>query len=240
MKDIFISRPNWISDEFKQGLAKFTSLLKTYDLNPRTLGVSDYPTDSPLDEVITIMNQCVGVIILGYPQIHIEKGLLKGNAIPSKSSVVLATEWNHIEASLAYAKSFPLLVIRHIGVSRGIFDKGALNKYLYEVDLANVNWSTDESILGGINTWKQRLLQKPPLNNIAQNNNLQFEQRSGTFISKTTSFRYCSKCYRSTPPKEVELKVYQSGWKCSVCNSFFKNPDWNPPEQNADNNYIRI
>ncbi|MFZ0034808.1 MAG: TIR domain-containing protein [Sedimentisphaerales bacterium] len=68
--------------------------------------------------------------------------------------------------------------------------------------------------------------------NNPKSNNLQFEQRSGTFISKTSSFRYCPKCYHSTPSKKVELQESQSGWKCSVCDSFFPNPDWNPPPLN--------
>jgi len=228
MKDIFISRPNWIATEFKQGLDKFITLLKTYELNPRTLGVNEYPTDSPLDEVIKIMNQCVGVIILGYPLLHVEKGLLKGTVI----TVDLATEWNHIEAGLAYAKGLPLLVIHHTNVSRGIFDRGALNKFLYQVDLTSNTWASDESILGAITAWRGRLLQKPPLeiNVFGKNDALYFESRSGTLISKISNIRYCHKCYHSTPTKEVELQESQAGWTCSVCGSFFHNPNWNPPE----------
>jgi hypothetical protein len=231
MKDIFVSRPNWIAPEFKQGLDKFIALIKTYELNPRTLGVSEYPTDSPLDEVIKIINQCVGVIILGYPQLYVEKGSLKGTAITSKYSVNLATEWNHIEAGLAYAKGLPLLVIHHTNVSRGIFDRGALNKFLYQVDLTSNNWASDEAILGAITAWRGRLLQKPlsESNISAQKGGLQFEPRSGTLISKTSNIRYCHKCYHSTPAKEVELQESPAGWTCSVCGNFFDNPNYIPP-----------
>jgi len=144
-----------VGPEFVQGLEAFTSILKSYEINPRTLGVSDYPTNTPLDEVISIMDQCVGAIILGYPQIEVKEGVLKGGTI--ESCVVLATEWNHIEAGLAYAKRLPLLVIHHKGVRRGIFDRGAIGKYLYEVDLSNSTWFSEEQIIGAIVAWKNIL-----------------------------------------------------------------------------------
>ena len=73
MTDIFISRPTWVPDEFKKGLENFLSFLEEMDLNPRTLGSTDYPNESPLDEVISIMSECKGIIVLGYPQIFISK-----------------------------------------------------------------------------------------------------------------------------------------------------------------------
>ena len=77
MIDIFLSRPTWVGDEFKPGLDNFLEFLKSHDLNPRTIGLSDYPSDSPLDEVISLIDKCNGAIILGYPQITISKGILK-------------------------------------------------------------------------------------------------------------------------------------------------------------------
>jgi hypothetical protein len=117
MIDIFISRPTWISKEFQEGLDGFLSFLDTHEINPRTLGSTDYPTESPLDEVITIIGECKGAIILGYPQIYVTKGKIKD---VDNVDFLLPTEWNHIEATLAYMKKMPLLIIHHKGVSRGV------------------------------------------------------------------------------------------------------------------------
>ncbi len=125
MIDIFISRPTWIAEEFKEGLTGFLSFLDTHDIKPRTLGCTDYPTESPLDEVITVMDECQGAIILGYPQIYVKKGNIKE---VENSDFLLPTEWNHIEATLAYIKKKPLLIIHHKGISRGIFEHGAISK----------------------------------------------------------------------------------------------------------------
>jgi hypothetical protein len=239
MKDIFLSRPNWVGPEFKQGLEAFTNILKSYEMNPRTLGVSDYPVNTPLDEVISIMDKCVGIIILGYPQIEVKEGVLKGETIDS--SVILATEWNHIEAGLAYAKGLPLLVIHHKGVQRGIFDRGAINKFIYEVDLSNSTWFTTESIIGAIESWRQRLNKTSPAESFEspQQDDLKFDQRLGIFISEKTGSSYCSHCYYLSPSKRVELQVKDTGWRCNACNKFYSNPNYARPTH-TENDYNRF
>ncbi len=239
MRDIFLSRPSWVGPEFKQGLEAFTNILKSYEMNPRTLGVSDYPVNTPLDEVISIMDQCVGTIILGYPQIEVKEGVLKGDTIDS--SVILATEWNHIEAGLAYAKGLPLLVIHHKGVQRGIFDRGAINKFLYEVDLSNSTWFSEESIIGAISAWRERLNKTSPVecSESPQQDDLQFDKKLGIFISKKTGSSYCSRCYHLSPSKRVELQVTDNGWRCNACGKFYSNPNYDRPTH-TENDYNRF
>jgi hypothetical protein len=156
MRDVFISRPTWIGEEFKEGLDGFLSFLETHDLRPRTIGSSDYPTESPLDEVITLMDECEGAIILGYPQIYVINGKIKGS---EKGAFQLPTEWNHIEATLAYANNKPLLVIHHKGITRGIFDRGAISKFIYEKDLTVSNWFLSQNIRGALMKWKSSIVQ---------------------------------------------------------------------------------
>lgn len=155
--NIFFSRPTWVAEEFREGLTGFLSFLGTHDLKPRTIGSTDYPTESPLDEVIRVMDECEGAIILGYPQIYVIKGNIKGS---EKNDLLLPTEWNHIEATLAYANKLPLLVIHHKGISRGIFDHGAIGKFIYEKDLSKSNWFLSENISGALMKWKASIMQR--------------------------------------------------------------------------------
>lgn len=99
MVDVFLSRPTSIDASFLDGLAQFMERLEDLGLRPHTLGISDYPTKAPLDEVIRLLDRCRGAVILGYPQIEVSRGLLKGN--PITNPFLLPTEWNHIEAGLA-------------------------------------------------------------------------------------------------------------------------------------------
>ena len=159
MIDVFLSRPTWLPDEFTNGLTRFLSFLKTHDLKPHTIGATDYPNQGPLDEVIALIDRCRGAIILGYPQIVIAEGRIKD--LPIQGEVLLPTEWNHIEAGLAYARSLPLLVIHHIGVIRGIFDRGAINNFIYEVDLRASDWPLTPQISGALTKWKTDVLARP-------------------------------------------------------------------------------
>lgn len=168
MTNIFLSRPTWIEPEFRKGLDKFLYFLKNRGLKPKTLGVSYYGTKNPLDETISLMRKCKGAIILGYPQIRIREGVLKDTKISSKEApgLILPTEWNHIEAALAHAKEIPLLLIHHINVKRGVFDKGATNSFIYEKDLADIDWSLSADIRGAIKVWKERVLKIPSVSEV--------------------------------------------------------------------------
>ncbi|MDH5232074.1 MAG: hypothetical protein OEZ58_19110 [Gammaproteobacteria bacterium] len=177
MTDVFISRPTWIADSFQAGLDGFLGMIQNSGLNPRTLGSTDYPAQSPLEEVIRIMRECHGAIILGYPQIHIDSGSVKGE--PIKEQIILGTEWNHIEAGLAHASGLPMLIIHHTGVGRGIFDRGTLGRFIYEVNLERPEWPLAQNINGAMRTWRQSLLETPPEtngeNSQNQNNQAEFE-----------------------------------------------------------------
>jgi len=157
MTNVFVSRPTWLAPEFKAGHDGFIELLGTLGLRPRTLGTTDYPSRAPLDEVIELVNQCQGAIILGYPQITVSAGTVKDKVI--EQPFLLPTEWNHIEAGLAHARALPLLAIHHIGVKRGIFDRGAMNSFLYERDLTEPSWPLETALLRAIKKWKEECLQ---------------------------------------------------------------------------------
>ncbi len=150
---IFISRPTWVAPEFEEGLSIFLMSLDKMGLIPRTLGATDYPSKAPLDEVIEIMRQCAGAIILGYPQIQIEKGCIKSD--PIDSELTLATEWNHIETSLAYSQGLPVLVVHHLNVTRGIFDRGVMNAFVHEIDMKSPSWSINNAFDGALNKWME-------------------------------------------------------------------------------------
>lgn len=158
MIQVFLSRPTWLPAEFQQPLTEFLGLLEVLGLAPRTLGVSDYPAKGPLDEVIDLLGECRGLIVLGYPQLLVTSGTVKGSPV---TDLQLATEWNHIEASLAYSRRLPLLVIHHLGVKRGIFDRGTINSFVYERDLRAPGWSLAPDVRGALTKWKSHLSEMP-------------------------------------------------------------------------------
>ena len=155
MIDIFLSRPNWIDEKFKPGLNAFYNFLKSLNIIPHTIGGEEKPIRSPMDDVIDLMAKCKGAVILGLPQIEIEKGRLKGEEI--KTVLVLPTEWNHIEYGLAMARKMPILLLKHSNVKRGVFDRGAVNSFLYDVDFEKSDWILSNEINGAFSSWLPRV-----------------------------------------------------------------------------------
>lgn len=208
--EVFVSRPTWVAPEFQSGLATFVTHLDNLDLRPRTLGVSDYPSKAPLDEVIDIMRCCQGAIVLGYPQLQVDAGLLKGEKI--RSSITLGTEWNHLEAGIAYAAGLPLLVIHHTTVCRGIFDRGVLNAFLHSVDLSEADWSMQPAMNGAIKRWKHACVDG--LSNFCD---------AHTQRAAKTDKPVCPNC--STHQKRIYMKPIPSPfselsggeWECPQC-----------------------
>ena len=236
MIDIFLSRPTWVGDRFKEGLDNFLRFLKSHGLNPRTIGTSDYPSDSPLDEVILLMEKCSGAIILGYPQITVMQGMLKDKKL--ENEMLLSTEWNHIETGLAYARNLPILLIHHLNIKRGVFDRGAVNKFLYETDLSNPGWPLDERISGALLSWlpkvkdfkivpteskrteKEILPSDFVVIGTVRNQNLAIDIRAKIVLNENTQPNvelfldriqsispYCPKCYRPLATKHASWMV---------------------------------
>ena len=203
---IFVSRPTWVSPEFDAGLEVFLTLMKNMGLTPRTLGSTDYPSKAPLDEVIEIMDECKGAIILGYPQLFISEGKIKDYEI--ESTLTLPTEWNHIEAALAYSKGIPLIMFHHKGVSRGVFDRGVMNAFVHEVDFESPAWSMDPALNGAIQKWKSN----------CETGNSNFDVTVTTNPDKPT----CPNCTTNTKPiylSALPKDFHDFGrWKCSSCN----------------------
>ncbi|MDM5128792.1 hypothetical protein [Aeromonas salmonicida] len=204
--NIFVSRPTWVSPEFDVGLKIFLTSLENMGLTPRTLGSTDYPSKAPLDEVIEIMSECHGAIILGYPQILVSEGKIKGSDI--KHELTLPTEWNHIEAALAYSKGIPLIIFHHNGVSRGIFDRGVMNAFVHEVDFESPTWSMESALNGAIQKWRSN----------CESGNANF----GITVAVDPDKPTCPNC--TTKAKPIYLSALPQSfrkfgkWRCSVCN----------------------
>jgi hypothetical protein len=216
MKDIFLSRPNWVPKICENGLNNFYNLLKVNDLNPRTIGQSDYPNKSPLEEVIDLMKKCQGTIVLGIPQTEIIKGKIKGKE--TKEIIELGTEWNHIEAALAHSIGQPLLIIHHLNVQRGIFDKGACNSFLYKIDFNDPTWPLSNEISGALLSWKTRL-NEPSINLKEKNDNNEPILQWGMYKFPGEPGLYCPVCYKKDGLKIPASRINSKYYQCPNCNA---------------------
>ena len=132
---VFVSCPTSLSAKQDAARSLILTELNNYELEPRALGRSDYPTDSPLREVLVIAKHCSGGIILGFEVFQAPRGVWKrGTPEPEKASDVrFPTPWNHLEAGILFSLGLPLLVFRDSGISGGVFDSGVTDVFVHKM-----------------------------------------------------------------------------------------------------------
>ena len=94
------------------------------------------------------------VLIIAFTRTQFEKGIeLKNNDKKDLENIKLPTTWNHIEASLAYAKELPLLVMAEKGLKKeGLIE----DNYDWRVYWADINTDVikTDSFKGYLKSWK--------------------------------------------------------------------------------------
>jgi len=130
---VFVSRPTILNKSQEEILHYLTTRLDKLNLEPRTLGQSDYPIDYPLREVFGIAKRCSGGLILGFTQFTFDNGIAKPETDSETELINIRTPtpWNQLEAGILYALNLPLLVFREEGITGGVFDPGATDLFLH-------------------------------------------------------------------------------------------------------------
>lgn len=155
--DIFISRPTTIARRYEQHYESFKRYLSHKGYRLRRLGGDDYTMDASLKAVISLMKQCKGAIILGYPQYEVSSVVTKGGTAESSIGMMLPTPWNQIEATLAFQQKIPVLVVAQRNVTGGVFDYGVTGEYVLMSDLGKKNWFRSSEFQGVFNEWQKRI-----------------------------------------------------------------------------------
>ena len=146
---VFLSypRPHLIKqEEFINRIKKY---LDSRELEPRTLGVTDYNMTAPLTSIRRIMLECNGLLTIAFKRIKIVKGVEKDGynlSGPSEqkniNNIWLTSPYCQIEPAMAFQIGLPVLVLREKGVKEdGILEKGTLGMYMPEFDIdGDLEW----------------------------------------------------------------------------------------------------
>lgn len=221
---IFLSRPIGLASEYSEGETHFRRLLLRNGFKSHTIGITDFTTRNPLDAVIGLMSKCSGAVVLGYAR----------KTVSRVASVKLhPSEWNHIEAALAYARRIPLLVVHDLGISRGIFDRGSADAFIHAVDLKNHSWAN--SLKGPIRQWMNEVsafrsslevtsgqaVEKPSVD-MSDYEHLKGE---GIFRNRKSGDLFCYNCLLEGIVAPLATK--ERGWQChrKSCHKFYLDPN---------------
>ena len=138
---IFVSAPTVLSNSQEASRRLILRELEHNDLDWRALGRSDYPTESPLREVLTIARHCAGGVILGFRQFRADTGAWKPDTTGEKiisTPTCFPSPWNQLEAGILFALGIPLLVFKESTISGGVFDNGVTDVFIHPMPLADI------------------------------------------------------------------------------------------------------
>jgi hypothetical protein len=136
--------------------------LARLQLEPRALGRSDYPSDSPLREVLVIANHCSGGIILGFRQFAATAGTFKPGTKEQKRLMRPAVQyfpspWNHLEAGILFGLQLPLLIFREEPMRGGVFDEGVTDVFIHSMPPGNLGGASLEAFREVLLKWSSRV-----------------------------------------------------------------------------------
>lgn len=157
-RDVFLSvgaTANKTQEDFVQAIE---ARLRTEGLTPNTVGRNTFSVDSPLTTVVQLMDRCVGTVVIALERSYYPSGVEKrGGAFETVlSETKLATPWNQIEASLAYSRGLPLLVVVEKGLRlEGLLEPG-YDWYVQSVPL-DVAYLNSHEFNGILASWKSKI-----------------------------------------------------------------------------------
>lgn len=162
IRNIFVSKPNALNPTQTLFCVELTKHMKSRGLQPRTLGETDFPNNTPIQAVKDVLSVCQGALILGFKQIHIVRGYERPGTEKERkiANEFLPTSWNQLEAGMAYMQDVPLMIIREPGVSGGVFDVGITDRYVHQAELST-EWLSSERFIQPFNEWFSDVLLKP-------------------------------------------------------------------------------
>ena len=155
---VFVSCPTSLSPDQEQARKIIRGHLRRFKQEDRALGRSDYPTLSPLREVLVIAKRCAGGIILGFEQFHSLNGISKPGTPEQtrKKDVAFPTPWNNLEAGILFGLELPLLIFKENSVTGGVFDAGVTDVFVHPMPAGRRDVGIEDVFL----KWQSKVRQK--------------------------------------------------------------------------------
>jgi hypothetical protein len=139
---VFLSHPRPNNPSQQRLVDRIREYFRDRDLEPRTLGVSDYDTEAPLARIRRLMLECNGVLVLGLRRYRVDQGaavyLDNSGATVERpiSGKWITSPWCHIEAGMGFQLGLPVLAFREAGVvADGVLERGVMASCMPEIAL---------------------------------------------------------------------------------------------------------
>jgi len=158
---VFVSSPSNLNDKQQESQDIISNELEVLQFELRSLGKTDYPTDFPLREILSIAKHCSGGIILGFSQFETDSGIwkkgIKGKEVLQSELLQFPTPWNQLEAGILFGLQIPLLIFRESYIKGGIFDPEVTDVFIHKMPVPPLSKHDAESLRQVFLKWSARV-----------------------------------------------------------------------------------
>jgi hypothetical protein len=158
---VFLSVGGGRNEAQEAFVARIKEFMGTQGLAATTVDEYSSENKQPLKAVEDRMSRCFGAVVLALERTHVEAGVSRRGAHlqAALKDVSLPPVWNHIEATMAYTRRLPLLVL----MERNLQQEGMLEeKYDWRVKPVDVNQNIVENqdFLGMFEDWRKTVINR--------------------------------------------------------------------------------
>ena len=158
---IFLSCPSDLNNDQQKSRDLIGDELETIQFEPRSLGKTDYPTDFPLREILSIAKHCSGGIILGFSQFETDSGIRKkgiqGKEKTQSELLQFPTPWNQLEAGILFGLQLAILIFRESLIEGGIFDPEVTDVFIHKMPIPPLDKHDEEALRQVFLKWSARV-----------------------------------------------------------------------------------
>ena len=141
---VFLSYPTPCAMRQRQFIAQMFAHLERCDFVPRTLGVTDFDGNPPLDAVRQLIAQSSGLVAVAFRRTYLADATayhdtdVAGLSPYHLKDAWFTSPWTHIEVAMAYQLDLPIMVLCEAGVVRdGVLEESAAGTYMPVFDVHN-------------------------------------------------------------------------------------------------------
>jgi len=135
---VFLSYPKPFNDDQENFINALSKYMRAWNLEPHTLGVTDYDTDIPLRAIRRLMLESNGIVTIAFRRTLVQRGSSRpGTSFAfSLDGKWLTSPYAQIEPAMAFQIGLPTLILRENGVlPEGLLEKGIVGLYMPEFEL---------------------------------------------------------------------------------------------------------
>ena len=153
---VFISVGSNGSQVQRDATEAIFAVISASGLSPRQMEKNEWSSEQPLRAIRRVIAECHGAVIVAFTRYEFTSGLERGNGDTEIPLGVthFPTVWNQIEATLAYGRDIPLLVICETGLKEDGLLEGKYDWKIFWTDFHASDLSS-ERFSGFVQSWKK-------------------------------------------------------------------------------------